>query len=52
MARRISRLFQNTAAALFAKRSETPKGNLRGAAKAMTEAQPEELASTKRKGKP
>ncbi|MFG6084304.1 DUF3008 family protein [Paracoccus litorisediminis] len=43
-------------AALSAKRGETPKGELRGASKemaeSMTEAQLEELASTKRKGKP
>ncbi|MBD9528185.1 DUF3008 family protein [Paracoccus sp. PAR01] len=39
-------------AALLPKPSETPKGNLRSAAKAMTEAQLEEMASTKRKGKP
>ena len=42
--------------ALSAKRGETPKGELRGASKemaeSMTEAQLEELASTKRKGKP
>ncbi|MBD9529879.1 DUF3008 family protein [Paracoccus sp. PAR01] len=43
-------------AALSAKRDETPKGELRGASKemaeSMTEAQLEEMASTKRKGKP
>jgi len=42
--------------ALSAKRGETPKGELRGASKemaeSMTEAQLEEMASTKRKGKP
>jgi len=43
-------------AALSAKRGETSKGGLKGASKqmeaSMTEKQLEELASTKRKGKP
>lgn len=43
-------------AALSAKRGDTPKGKLRGASKSMvksmTESELEELASTKRKGKP
>jgi hypothetical protein len=43
-------------AALSAKRGETPKSKLKGASKSMeksmTEAQLDELASTKRKGKP
>ena len=43
-------------AALSAKRGETPKSKLRGASKqmagSMSEKQLEELASTKRKGKP
>ena len=43
-------------AALSAKRGETPKASLKGASKdmveSMTEAQLDELASTKRKGKP
>ena len=42
--------------ALSAKRGDTPKGKLKGAAKSMeksmSEKQLEELASTKRKGKP
>jgi hypothetical protein len=43
-------------AALSAKRGDTPKSQLRGASKqmadSMSEKQLEELASTKRKGKP
>jgi hypothetical protein len=43
-------------AALSAKRGDTPKSKLKGAskgmAKSMSEKQLEELASTKRKGKP
>lgn len=43
-------------AALSAKRGETPKSKLRGAARemeaTMTEAQLEDFAATKRKGKP
>jgi len=43
-------------AALSAKRGDTPKSKLKGASKSMeksmTEAQLDELASTKRKGKP
>ena len=43
-------------AALSAKRGETPKGQLKGASrqmvKSMTEGELEELAHTKRKGKP
>ena len=43
-------------AALSAKRGDTPESQLKGAAKAMeqsmTEQELEELASTKRKGKP
>jgi hypothetical protein len=43
-------------AALSAKRGDTPKGKLKGASKSMAESmsekQLEELASTKRKGKP
>jgi hypothetical protein len=43
-------------AALSAKRGETPKSELKGASKSMvksmTEKELEELASTKRKGKP
>ena len=42
-------------AALSAKRGDTPKSQLKGASKSMlsmTEKQLEELASTKRKGKP
>ena len=43
-------------AALSAKRGDTPRSELQGAsrqmAKSMTEKQLEELASTKRKGKP
>lgn len=43
-------------AALSAKRGETPKKDLKGASrsmeKSMTEKELEELASTKRKGKP
>jgi hypothetical protein len=43
-------------AALSAKRGETPKGMLKGASKqmetSMSESQLEELAHTKRKGKP
>jgi hypothetical protein len=43
-------------AALSAKRGDTPKSQLKGAsksmAKSMSEKQLEELASTKRKGKP
>ncbi len=43
-------------AALSAKRGDTPKGKLKGASKSMVESmsekQLEELASTKRKGKP
>jgi hypothetical protein len=43
-------------AALSAKRGETPKSELKGASKqmaeSMTEQQLDELASTKRKGKP
>jgi len=43
-------------AALSAKRGDTPKSKLKGASKSMeksmTEKQLEELASTKRKGKP
>ena len=43
-------------AALAAKRGETPKSKLKGASKSMaasmTETQLEELAATKRKGKP
>ena len=43
-------------AALSAKRGETPKSELKGASKSMeksmTEKQLDELASTKRKGKP
>ncbi len=43
-------------AALSAKRGETPKSKLKGASKSMAESmsekQLEELASTKRKGKP
>ena len=43
-------------AALSAKRGETPKSKLKGASKqmadSMSEAQLEELAHTKRKGKP
>lgn len=43
-------------AALSAKRGDTPEGKLEGAAKSMehsmSEKQLEELASTKRKGKP
>jgi hypothetical protein len=43
-------------AALSAKRGETPKSSLKGAskemAKSMTEKELDELASTKRKGKP
>ena len=43
-------------AALSAKRGETPKSKLKGASKqmaeSMTEQQLDELASTKRKGKP
>lgn len=43
-------------AALSAKRGETPKSNLKGAAKSMaesmTEKQLEDFASTRRKGKP
>lgn len=43
-------------AALSAKRGETPKSKLKGASKSMvesmTEAQLEEFAHTKRKGKP
>ena len=43
-------------AALSAKRGDTPKSELKGASKgmeeSMTEKQLEELASTKRKGKP
>ncbi|HLL30192.1 MAG TPA: DUF3008 family protein [Allosphingosinicella sp.] len=43
-------------AALSAKRGDTPKSKLRGASKqmasSMSEKQLEELASTKRKGKP
>ncbi len=43
-------------AALSAKRGETPRSKLRGASKqmaeSMTERQLEDLASTKRKGKP
>lgn len=43
-------------AALSAKRGETPKSRLRGAARemeaTMTEAQLEDFAATKRKGKP
>lgn len=43
-------------AALSAKRGETPKDELKGAARemeeSMTEAELEELASTRRKGKP
>lgn len=43
-------------AALSAKRGDTPKSKLKGAAKSMaesmTEAQLEEFAHTKRKGKP
>jgi hypothetical protein len=43
-------------AALSAKRGDTPKGKLKGASKGMAESmsekQLEELASTKRKGKP
>ena len=43
-------------AALSAKRGDTPKSQLKGASKqmvdSMTETQLEELASTKRKGKP
>ena len=42
-------------AALSAKRGETPKKELKGASRSMlsmTEAQLEELAHTKRKGKP
>lgn len=43
-------------AALSAKRGDTPKSNLKGASKqmaeSMTKAQLEEVASTKRKGKP
>lgn len=43
-------------AALSAKRGETPKGDLKGASRemleSMTEQQLEELASTRRKGKP
>jgi hypothetical protein len=43
-------------AALSAKRGDTPKDKLKGASKgmadSMTEKQLEELASTKRKGKP
>ena len=43
-------------AALSAKRGETPESELKGAAKSMeqsmTEQELEELASTKRKGKP
>lgn len=43
-------------AALSAKRGDTPKGKLQGASKqmasSMSEKQLEELASTKRKGKP
>lgn len=43
-------------AALSAKRGDTPKSKLKGASKSMeesmTEQQLEELASTKRKGKP
>jgi len=43
-------------AALSAKRGDTPKSELRGASKqmaeSMTEKQLDELASTKRKGKP
>lgn len=43
-------------AALSAKRGEQPRSKLKGASKemeaSMTEAQLEELASTKRKGKP
>ncbi len=43
-------------AALAAKRGETKKGDLRGASRemfeTMSEAELEELASTKRKGKP
>jgi len=43
-------------AALSAKRGETPKSKLKGASKqmveSMTEKQLDELASTKRKGKP
>ena len=43
-------------AALSAKRGDTPKSELKGASrsmeKSMTESQLEDLASTKRKGKP
>lgn len=42
-------------AALSAKRGDTPKGELKGAAKSMlsmTESELEKMASTKRKGKP
>ncbi len=43
-------------AALSAKRGDTPKSNLRGASRqmeqSMSEKQLDELASTKRKGKP
>ena len=43
-------------AALSAKRGDTPKSNLKGASrsmeKSMTEKELEEMASTKRKGKP
>lgn len=48
---------QNAAgAALSAKRGDTPKSDLQGASRSMeesmTEAELEEMASTKRKGKP
>ena len=39
-------------AALSAKRGETNVGELKGASKSMYEKQLDELASTKRKGKP
>ena len=52
-----SKAQQNAAgAALSAKRGETPKSKLKGASKqmveSMSEKQLDELASTKRKGKP
>jgi hypothetical protein len=51
-----SKAQQRAGAALSAKRGDTPKSKLKGPAKdmaaSMSEKQLEELASTKRKGKP